>query len=123
MPPYRTSPSPPPAKNGPSGTRSRIRRQTRAEGLGVIWHFRSGPGCVQVDLWAHGMLSSTWARRSVDLLAAASLTVVMLGAAAISTDQPTHPVDAVVVVAVGAWVVIARRAPRTALAGSCVCFS
>ncbi|MBE8523190.1 sensor histidine kinase [Amycolatopsis sp. H6(2020)] len=54
-----------------------------------------------------------------------SLTVVMLGAAAISTDQPAHPVDAVVVaavIAVGAWVVIARRAPRTAVAGSCVCF-
>jgi hypothetical protein len=33
----------------------------------------------------------------------------------------TPPVDAVVV-AVGAWVVIARRAPMTALAGSCGCF-
>jgi signal transduction histidine kinase len=62
---------------------------------------------------------------AVDLAAAAVVTVAMIVAVLESADQPARPVDAWVFAALGvlgAWTAFARRAPRVALAGSCLTF-
>lgn len=67
--------------------------------------------------WWHGSVA--------DLAAALLLTTVMLAATMASTDHPARQVDAVVIVAViavGGWIAVARRMPRTALIGACVTF-
>lgn len=61
----------------------------------------------------------------MDLAAATVVTVVMIVAALESADQPARPIDAWVFAALGvlgAWTAFARRAPRAALAGSCLTF-
>ncbi|MQA62051.1 MAG: hypothetical protein GEU86_11230 [Actinophytocola sp.] len=71
------------------------------------------------------MCSRWWHGTVADLAAALLLTTVMLAATMASTDHPARPVDAVVVVAmiaIGGWVAVARRMPRTALIGACVTF-
>lgn len=68
---------------------------------------------------------TSWRGFAVDLAAATVVTVVMIVATLESTDHPARPVDAWVFAALGvlgAWAAFARRAPRAALAGSCVTF-
>lgn len=67
--------------------------------------------------WWHGSVA--------DLAAALLLTTVMLAATMASTDYPARQIDAVVVaavIAVGGWIAVARRMPRTTLIGACVTF-
>lgn len=66
-----------------------------------------------------------WRGIPLDLATAAVVTVVMIIAALESTDQPARQIDATVVeilLVIGAWTAIARRAPRTAVIGASVSF-
>lgn len=66
-----------------------------------------------------------WRGIPLDLVIAALVTAVMIFAAMESTDQPARQVDATVIeilLFVGAWTAIARRAPRTAVIGASVSF-
>lgn len=66
-----------------------------------------------------------WRGLPADVAVAVVATVIMVIASAESGDAPARPLDVWSVTGialVGAWIVVARRAPRTALVGAAVTF-
>lgn len=64
-----------------------------------------------------------WTGLPLDITLGVAVTGVMIIASAESGDQPARPMDAwsvAAIAAVGAWTVVARHAPRTAVVGAAV---